>query len=124
MVWPSDLVSQLINDALKRPLSKTLVSILVSTISHCKQLSTEQLQTFTDHVVVELEALPEKKYSYLGKVMELLMELEHADINFSRELEDRIIAAVRPSGYIPLLTFLARRNSSRIVYPPVESLTP
>jgi len=79
---------------------------------------------FIEHLVKGLEELPEKKYGYLGKLMELLMELERVDDRLEEAIETRIIAAVKPAGSIPLLTFLTKRNSNRMVYPPVETLTP
>lgn len=39
-------------------------------------------------------------------------------------MENDIISSIQPSGTIYLLSYLAKRHSDKLVYPPAETLTP
>lgn len=54
MCWPSDTMSQLIADAIKRPLSKTMVIIMVASIGQCKHIPSQRIQAFIEYLVTGL----------------------------------------------------------------------
>jgi hypothetical protein len=83
MAWPNDVMTNLITDVLSRPLTKTIMTVFTSTMYLCKYLHSQQIKALIIHIVEGLETLPDKKYGYLNKIMELLSDLEEMDTKMS-----------------------------------------